>query len=87
MSSPVTPPRPTNNTTCPGAPHRKQRPANLDLSNCHFGLAPRRLDFAPNSPCTPNRVLTQVQEEFERTAFADPIGYSLVKAVQKALKV
>ena len=77
MSSPVTPNRPTNNTTCPGAPRNKQRPANLDLS----GLAPRRLFSGECSPC---RILDEEEMKRERNAFADPIAYVVAR---EALKV
>ena len=82
MSSPVTPNRPTNNTTCPGAP-RKSRPtlAKLDLSNCHFGTARRRL-----SECSPNEVLSKEEQEIERNAFADPIAYVAAREARKARK-
>jgi hypothetical protein len=82
MSSLVTPNRPTNTTMCPGAPS-KPRPANLDLS----GLAPRRLIFAAQPQCSPNRILTEEEMKLERNAFADPVGYSLAKAVSKNKKV
>jgi hypothetical protein len=56
------------------------RPAKLDLSNCHFDLAPRRLF---SGECSPNRILNNEELEIERNAFADPIAYVAARNAQK----